>query len=285
MERAATVTVTASPGLEGMAALAAGGLRLDVGGRADDRSGGDPATRSLTLHLGEDGWSLRDGDLSVRADFVEGRMAARIRDARRGEARLATALGLKRDPHPLVLDATAGLGRDSVLAAALGCDVIACERSPIVALLLRDALVRADGGRMRELASRIDVREEDARDVLPTLDDPPDVILVDPMFPERDRSSKAQKEMQLLQHLLGPDEDGTDALALLDSALAYARERVVVKRPPHAPPVGDRRPSFTVEGKAVRFDVYVVRRDDREDAPDAALREGREGRSDGRLAG
>lgn len=242
----APVTVSAAPGLEGMAALTAIGLGIEVAPR--------PAA-GLVLYLGEDGWSLRDGDTTVRADFLEGRMAARIRDAHRGEARLATALGLKKHPEALVLDATAGLGRDSVLAAALGCQVIACERSKVVALLLRDALVRAAGGGLRELASRIDVREIDAREVLTTLDERPDVILVDPMFPERSKAAKAQKEMQLLQRLLGPDEDTE---ALLETALTHATRRVVVKRPPHAPPLGDRKPSFEVDGKSARYDVYVV---------------------------
>lgn len=242
----ARVVVSAAPGFEGMATLTSVGLGL-----AFERH----PTEALALHLDQQGWSLRDGATVVRADFLEGRMAARIREAHQGEARLATALGLKKHPDALVLDATAGLGRDSVLAAALGCHVIACERSPIVALLLRDALVRADNGGLRELASRVDVRDADAREVLSTLEERPDVILVDPMFPERGKAAKAQKEMQLLQRLLGPDEDTE---ALLDTALEHALRRVVVKRPPHTPPVGDREPSFTVEGKSARYDVYVV---------------------------
>ena len=246
MAASAPVTVSAARGLEGVAALAAAGLHLPVAGVTP---GG------LALHLGEDGWSLRDGTTVARADFLEGRMAARLRDARRGEGRLATALGLKKHPDPLVLDATAGLGRDSVLAAALGCHVIACERSPIVALLLRDALARADNGGLRDLAGRVDVRDGDARAILAALDERPDVVLVDPMFPDRRKAAKAQKEMQLLQRLLGPDDDAEDLLAV---ALEYAVHRVVVKRPPHAPPVGGKKPAFVVEGKSARYDVYVV---------------------------
>jgi len=240
------VAVSAAPGLEGIATLTALGLGLTFEPHPPD---------GLVLRLDERGWSLRDGATTVRADFLAGRMAARIREAHRGEARLATALGLKGEPDALVLDATTGLGRDAVLSAALGCHVIACERSPIVALLLRDALVRADNGGLRELASRVDVREGDAREVLATLDEPPDVVLVDPMFPERGKAAKAQKEMQLLQRLLGPDDDTE---ALLDAALEHATRRVVVKRPPHASPIGDRKPSFAVEGKSARYDVYIT---------------------------
>ncbi len=245
---APSVVVGAARGFEGIAALTAAGLRVPIAPPA-------PAANAVTLYLDSDGWSLRDETTVVRADFLEGRMATRIRDARRGEGRLATALGLRKHPAPLVLDATAGLGRDSVLAAALGCHVIACERSPIVALLLRDALARADNGGLRELASRVDVREGDARDVLAGLDERPDVILVDPMFPDRGKAAKAQKEMQLLQRLLGSDEDAEDLLAV---ALEHATHRVVVKRPPHARPVAGRKPDFVVEGKAARYDVYVV---------------------------
>ncbi|MGE3961648.1 MAG: class I SAM-dependent methyltransferase [Dehalococcoidia bacterium] len=248
----APVIVTAAPGFEGVAALAAVGLGI---------ARGDASVGALALHLDDRGWSLRDGPTVVRADFLEGRMAARLRDAEHGEARLATALGLKKlraEGVPLVLDATAGLGRDAVLSAALGCDVIACERSPIVALLLRDALARADNGGLREIAARVDVRDGDARTVLPALEEPPDVVLVDPMFPESGKAAKAQKEMQLLQRLLGPEEDARDAEDLLAVALEHVLHRVVVKRPPHAPPVGGRKPTFAVEGRAARYDVYVV---------------------------
>lgn len=253
---ASAVVVTAAPGLEGVATLTAAGLGFGTAAA--------PPTEGLALHLDERGWALRDGDTVVRADFVHGRLAERVRrahpGARRGEARLATALGLKRDPHPLVLDATAGLGRDSVLAAALGCRVIACERSAVVALLLRDALGRADAGGLREIASRIEVREADAREVMRDLaadGEHADVVLVDPMFPERSKAAKAQKEMQVLQRLLGAAEPGEDG-SLLAAALAHARSRVIVKRPPHAPPIGGRAPSFVVEGKSARYDVYVV---------------------------
>ncbi len=246
----ANVVVSAGPGLEGIATLTAVGLGLTFEALP---------TGDLALHLDERGWSLREGATTVRADFLDGRMGVRIRDAALGsgdsEARLATALGLKAHPDALVVDATAGLGRDSILSAALGCHVIACERSPIVALLLRDALVRADNGGLRELASRVDVRQGDAREILATLDERPDVVLVDPMFPERGKAAKAQKEMQLLQRLLGPDDDTE---ALLDASLEHATRRVIVKRPPHAPPIGDRKPSFAVEGKSARYDVYLT---------------------------
>ena len=220
---------------------------------------------TLALVLDEEGWSLLDpapgAPGAVRADLVGGGLGERLRQGGRGEGRLASALGLKRHPGARVLDATAGLGRESAVAAALGCEVIACERSPIVACLLRDGLDRAAAlPGLASVIARIDLRVADARDVLAALpyDKRPDAVVVDPMFPERNKAARAKKEMQLLQHLLGPD-DPRDTVALIEAALATARRRVILKRPVHAPHVaGIRPPDLEVPGRAARYDVYLI---------------------------
>lgn len=237
------------------------------------------AEGGLALVLDEAGWSLVDprpgAPGAVRCDLLEGGLAARMRDGARGESRLAKALGLKRYAAPLVLDATAGFGRESILAAALGCEVVACERSPVVALLLRDGLQRASDGGLDEIVGRITVRNADAHEVMAEMvreGARPDVVLVDPMFPARKKSAAAKKEMQLLQRLLpldGPD----DGEALLTAAIATARRRVVVKRPVHAPPLavpgsrGRRGPEVQVAGRAARYDIYLTADRDAEAKP------------------
>jgi 16S rRNA (guanine1516-N2)-methyltransferase len=171
--------------------------------------------------------------------------AARRRDAGR-RLPLARAVGVKGDVRPSVLDATAGLGRDAYALHALGCHVTAVERSPLIAALLRDGLARA--------GAKLPVIVADACDCMAALAENarPDVVYLDPMFPERRKSAAVRKEMQYMQLLLGPD----DAEALFVAALRCARQRVVVKRPAHAPQLG--RPNHTLEGRTVRFDVYVV---------------------------
>ena len=47
--------------------------------------------------------------------------------------------------RPAIFDATAGLGGDLSVLANIGCAVLAVERQPVVAALLRDALRRAEG--------------------------------------------------------------------------------------------------------------------------------------------
>jgi len=86
----------------------------------------------------------------------------------------------------------------------------------------------------------------------------PDVVIVDPMFPERTKAARAKKEMQLLQRLLGPD-DPHDTMELIELALATAQRRVILKRPVHAPQVaGVRPPDLEVPGRAARYDVYLI---------------------------
>ncbi len=259
----ATVDVTAaSPALDEAAralARALGFAFVDL-----------PRPGALTLVLDADGWALLDpapgAPGAVRADLVGGGLGDRLRRGARSEGRLASALGLRRHPAPRVLDATAGLGRESAVAAALGCEVVACERSRVVATLLRDGLDRAAAvPDLAPIIARIDLRVQDAREVLATITaarEPsasrPDVVLLDPMFPERSKVARAKKEMQLLQRLLGPD-DPRDTIELIEAALATARRRVVLKRPVHAPHVaGVRPPDLEVAGRSARYDVYLV---------------------------
>ena len=82
-----------------------------------------------------------------------------------------------------------------------------------------------------------------------------DVVYLDPMF-EHDEKNKAQvkKDMQAFRQVVGQDDDADDLLA---RAYACARCRVVVKRARKARPLADKEPTYSLTGKANRFDVYV----------------------------
>jgi len=162
---------------------------------------------------------------------------------RRSTSLIARAVGGARGA--LVVDATAGLGRDAFELAALGYRVVACERHPLLAALLRDAIERAGAG--------IELHAADARDVLVALPrDAVHAVCLDPMFPPRDKRAAVRKEARLLQHLVGTEPDERDLLA----AARACAGRVVVKRPRRAPPLAP-DVTFAVAGRAVRFDVYV----------------------------
>ncbi len=161
---------------------------------------------------------------------------------------LAKAVGVSGAGASLtVLDATAGVGRDAYLLASLGCQVTMLERSPVLAALLEDALER-----LSEDVS-LTLIYQDACDFMKTCD-APDVVYLDPMFPEKKKSALVKKDMQLLQRMVGYSEDETKLISL---ALEVAKSRVVVKRPQWAAPLDNRKPHWQIKGKRYRFDVYA----------------------------
>lgn len=173
---------------------------------------------------------------------------------RSGAGLLGRAVGRGRpSAGDVVVDATAGLGGDAVALASLGYRVVALERAALVAALLDDGLRRL-AVEAPALAGRIDLIVGDGCELLPELA-PPDLVLLDPMFPTSGKSARTRKGMQALRELL-PRDDGADAAALLTAARAAALRRVIVKRPLRAPPLGGLRPSGSLRGRTVRFDLY-----------------------------
>ncbi len=212
----------------------------------------DAPPSSWTLRRDEDGalrlrTPQREAPLAIEVDFESGDLARRLRTASKSQP-IARAVSLhRRQSPPCVLDATAGLGRDAMLLAHLGCSVIACERISLLAFLLADAAERAP------FADRLDVRHADAMDVLTAIGPSSvDVVLLDPMFPTQGRA-QVKKEMQVCRLLAGPP--GSQEV-LVHLAFAAARDRVVVKRHPHEQPLAG-PPSLTIAGERVRFDVYL----------------------------
>lgn len=166
---------------------------------------------------------------------------------------LRRAVGFKGRPWQ-VADATAGLCRDAFLLAVAGCDVLAIERSPVIAALVKDGLDRArsaDEQPVRDAVERIRFVVSDARNAL--ADCRFDAVYLDPMFPARNKSALVKKEMRICRLVAGEDPD---AGGLLDLARLAARSRVVVKRPIHAPPLAG-QPAFTLPGRTIRYDVYL----------------------------
>lgn len=193
----------------------------------------------------------------VYVDFVGGSVGHRFHfGGGRGQL-IAKAVGLKKGILPTVIDATGGLGRDSFVLASLGCDVTLIERSPVIAELLRDGMARAEhdaeiGAIVRE---HMHLVMADAIAYLATLSEAqrPDVVYLDPMYPERRKTAAVKKEMRAFQLLLGGDEDEAD---LLTAALRCARKRVVVKRPRQAEAIAGPKPSLSMTGQSTRFDIY-----------------------------
>ena len=171
-----------------------------------------------------------------------------------GQRRLDKKHGLSRackpEPGKTILDVTAGWGRDATLLAQYGAKLVLLERQPIMAALLADGLRRL-------VPNTLDITclHHDAltylQNVLPQ--DYPDVIYIDPMHPERHKTALVKKDMQALQQLFGPDKDAQE---LLELALYRAKKRIVLKWPQRLAPL--RQPQMSIEGKTVRFDIWLV---------------------------
>jgi 16S rRNA (guanine1516-N2)-methyltransferase len=213
----------------------------------------------FALQLGTDGLQLVDlgpqAPGPVRVDFVEGAVAHRRLFGGGSGQMIAKAVGIQSGVRPVVLDATAGLGRDAFVLAQLGCAVTLIERQPLIAALLEDGLLRAQiDPEVGAIVAQMHLLRGNAIELMRGWEDePPQVVYLDPMFPHRDKSASVKKEMRLFRPLVGDDDD---APALLEAALALATHRVVVKRPRKAPAIAGEKPAYVLEGNASRFDIY-----------------------------
>lgn len=196
----------------------------------------------------------------VRVDFADTALQRRTRNGQAHGESVARACGVRKGATPRVLDATAGLGRDSWILASLGASVEMLERAPVVHALLADGLRRAHlDPELLATAQRMSLLADSAHQVLMSklhlpAEARPEVVYLDPMFPHRDKSAKVKKDMWAFRHLVGSD---SDADALLDMARAVASKRVVVKRPRIAPDLNNEPPHQRLLGQSSRFDLYT----------------------------
>ena len=214
----------------------------------------------FSLHYDDKGLSLYKTDEpklgAINVDFVTGAVAHRRKFGGGKGQSIAKAVGLNKGATPVVLDATAGLGRDGFVLASLGCKVILHERHPVVAALLYDGLHRAynDSEIGPWMQQNMSLIFGSSHTLLAQCNSMPDVVYLDPMFPHREKSALVKKEMRVFQELVGGDTDADD---LLEFAYPLASKRVVVKRPDYAPFLNDKTPSMQIKTKKNRFDVYV----------------------------
>jgi len=190
---------------------------------------------------------------AIAVDFSSGQSThRRLFGGGKGQT-LAKAVGLNKTPLPVILDATAGMGKDAFVFASLGAQVILMERSPIAAALLNDGLRRGLLDKeISEIIQRITLIHGDTR--LIRTDITPDVIYLDPMFPHKKKSAQVKKEMLAFQSLIGADNDSDELLSICRQ---QAKKRVVVKRPVKAPFLAAEKPSFSIKMKKHRFDIYL----------------------------
>jgi 16S rRNA (guanine1516-N2)-methyltransferase len=225
----------------------------------------EPRARELLARLGPAGLAQLAANPGLHLQFTAGTLElhsgvpgelplAVTFSPQRGHPPSVRAVLADRKPAPLIIDATAGLGGDAFDFASAGSHVIMLERSAVIAALLEDGLRRAAlDPRIAAVAARMTLKQGDALELLPALA-PADVVYLDPMFQLTAPQAGKRKAMRIFHELVGPDPD---ADSLLEAARAAAVRRVVVKRARRAPWLAGVRPSGSLEGRTVRFDLYA----------------------------
>lgn len=216
----------------------------------------------MALVLDEDGLSLSANGMKIQPDWCA--EIPRLKRASLKSEMIARACQL--GEKPTLIDATAGLGHDSLLMAHLGANVRLIERHPILFVLLEYAKVQAERDPfLQATMQRIQLIHADSNCYLNELAQKGeylDVVYLDPMFPQRDQNQQAikkqaqvKKQMQLLHMLLPEDGEMDLGDQLLDLAKKIAK-RVIVKRPRHAVYLAEQHPDHQWLGDACRFDAY-----------------------------
>ena len=215
------------------------------------------ANPAVHLERSDRGLALVGEGMELMCDLTS--MLSRIRQSKLAHELLVRTARVKGVAAPHAIDATAGFGEDALLLAAAGFHVQLFEQDPVIAALLADGLSRAaDNPQLSPIVARMRLTQGDSVQALrarATMDVAvPDVVYLDPMFPARQKSAAVKKKFQLLHHLESPCANEEE---LLHAAIAANPRKVVIKRPAKGPYLAGIKPSYSIDGKAVRYDCIV----------------------------
>ncbi len=192
----------------------------------------------------------------LKCSFIEGPILHRLKYGKGRGQNLAKAVGMKSNKNRNIIDATAGLGYDSFILASLGANVTLIERSEKIYKLLQDGISEGMlyGGEISKIIGRMNLIYGDSKNILPQLS--PEVILIDTMYKDRKKSALVKNDMRLVRKIVGTDSDYTE---LIEVALKFALNRVVIKQPRYAKPLKEiKECSHQILGRTIRYDVHMV---------------------------
>ncbi len=161
---------------------------------------------------------------------------------------LSKAVGLKKQDKYIVVDGTMGLAKDALHLVAQGAHIRGFEKNPIVATLLVSAL---NNSQLEKKSLSVD--HQDIFEVLDDWEKEYDCLYLDPMFEQINQKAAPKKNMAFLRGLeLQPE--GFEKI--IEKAYDRNVPRIVVKRPVKAGHLYE-KPNSIVEGKIVRYDIYI----------------------------
>lgn len=212
----------------------------------------NPGEYFFKLHVDGDRLFVKDAEnRSLEIDFDENHLDYERKGHRGKNELISKALGVAKGSKD-ILDLSVGMGIDSIFLTQLGFSVVGVERSPLLYLLLKQAFAKTQKSYLKDyplyFSDALTFLKEKKNEIKV------DAIYFDPMYPHKKKSALPKQEMVVFRNLVGHDEDAAE---VLKEALTWPVQRVVVKRPLHAPELmsGVRH---AYEGKVVRYDTYVV---------------------------
>ena len=220
------------------------------------------AEKSFTLEHTSEGLTLFYDNMSLRWDFST--LLKRIKPHNLNGEMLIKAAKLKNEEGSSLtaLDLTAGLGEDSFLLAAYGFNVIMYEKNHIIASLLEDSLKRGkadSNSAISEVANRMTFFEGDSIEAIKKMKKNgafiPDLVYMDPMFPERTKSGLVKKKLQLFKELEEPCDQEEE---MLQAAMDLNPRKIVVKRPIKGAYLAGVKPSYSIKGSVIRYDCIIL---------------------------
>lgn len=190
--------------------------------------------------------------LPVAVDFLKPIFKKRLLSSRIKSELLNKTLG-KKHGYKTVLDATAGMGVDSMIFASLGLDVVAFEKSEAIYLLLKDGLNRAGNDEsLAGISGRVDLKFGDSLNHTGEID----VVYIDFMFSKAGKKAKSKKNMEIFKKITTiPTDIGVSES--FSQYLGFKFKRLVFKRPLKAEVLRLGNFSHSVVGKAIRYDIYL----------------------------
>ena len=204
-------------------------------------------TENLSVNLNKDGIALINANYkkaaSISIDFLDKEINNKIQLRLSGKKDIFSKLFPIK--NSTLLDCTAGYGRDSYILRSMGFNVTMVENSPIMSLLLNDALKKLK-------LLNFKMYHGNSYDYLSHSEKYYDYIYIDFMFNKLKKNSLSSKNDETLK-LISFQENNKDDLIRL--AIKKSNSRVVVKEPKNSLS-NILKPEYTIKTKLLNFNIY-----------------------------
>ena len=204
-------------------------------------------TKNLSINFNKDGIELINANykeaVSISVDFLDQAINDKIKLRFSGKKDIFHKLFPIK--NSTLLDCTAGYGRDSYILRSMGFNVTMIENSPVMSLLLNNALKKLK-------LSNFTMYHGNSYDYLSHSKKYYDYIYIDFMFDKLKKNSLSSKNDETLK-LISFQENNKNNLITL--AIKKSNSRVVVKEPKHSLS-NILKPEYTIKTKLLNFNIY-----------------------------